>query len=104
MRQYLGLYDFCTAFFICNKEELEVKENKTIDTSTNYGSIKLLLKEKMIEKGISIEELCNKTGIEKQMINDYCNNNNRIINSNILSKICNILNCTIKDIMKYDVK
>lgn len=81
-----------------------MKEDKIIDTNTNYGSIKLLLKEKMIKKGISIEELSSKTGIKYDIINDYYNNESNIIDSNILSKICYTLDCNVKDIMEYNIK
>lgn len=92
--------DFYAAFFLY-KEETEVKEKKGIEKNTKYGGIKLLLKEIMDERGITVEQMSKKIGVEYDVVANFYYNEIQVIDSEILAKFCHVLNCNIKDLMKY---
>lgn len=81
-----------------------MKEEKIIDTNTDYGCIEFLLKEKMEEKGISIDQMSEMSCVKYDLVANYYYNRCNILDSKILAKFCFILDCSIKDIMRYDLR
>lgn len=75
-----------------------------ISTEEKYvvGKIKLDLLPIMKKKNITPYKLSKMTGIKYDNIQKYCKNNLYRIDLFNLAKICNALNCTANDIIKYE--
>ena len=61
----------------------------------NYTNLWKLL----IDKNMTKTDLHNLTGLSTSTINKLTNNEN--VNTEVLEKICNALNCELEDIAKY---
>lgn len=68
---------------------------------TNYGMIKLKLKDVLKKKGYTIYRLAKDTGIKYDTIKEYCNNTYVYYSFETLAKICYALNCDINDLLEY---
>ncbi len=64
--------------------------------------IKLTVDKALEKAGITRYELAKRTGIQYQVIDKYYKNNVKRYDSFVLERICNALNCEIKDIIKYE--
>jgi putative transcriptional regulator len=63
--------------------------------------IKIYLSRLLGEKRITQKELCRKTGIRPGTINAYYHEYAKRVNLEDLDKICNVLNCSLSDLMEY---
>lgn len=63
--------------------------------------IKLTLKEVLEKTKVSRYELSKRTGIQYQIIDNYYKNKVKRYDSFVLERICEALNCDIKDIIQY---
>ena len=68
---------------------------------TKYGTIKIHLAELLKEKEISKYKLGRLAEMERTHINKYCNNDVTRFDYAVLVRICNVLDCTIDDILEY---
>ena len=78
--------------YIANKIYLEV-----------YSTImiRLTVDKALNKNGITRYELSKRTGIQYQVIDKYYKNTVKRYDSFVLERICNALNCEIKDILEY---
>lgn len=67
----------------------------------NYGKIKINLDRLLEEKGISKRKLSFWAEMERKQINALCNNTIQRLDLNILARLCNILDCSVSDILEY---
>ncbi len=65
------------------------------------GKIVLTLDEMMVKRKISLNELAEKVGISNVNLSKIKNNKVTAIRFCTLSAICEILNCDVCDILKY---
>ena len=59
-----------------------------------------LLKEKQVSK----RQLRKRCGLQSTQLNNYCKNKITRVDLHILSKICDCLDCTPNDVLKFEVK
>ena len=74
---------------------------KEIFTINNYGYIHIDIKKLMDEKGITRYELGRSIGARFEVINKWYNGTVERIDSDILARICYVLECRPDDIIKY---
>ena len=67
----------------------------------SFGSIKITINEVLKNKRISKNKLMNKAEMQRTQLNNYCNQKVQRLDTAILSRICYVLECDIKDILKY---
>lgn len=75
--------------------------NISIEQFTDFGNTVICLKDLMNKKGITIYQLSRLSNIKYETIKKYYNGICFRFDDVTLSKICYILNCEIKDIIKY---
>lgn len=63
--------------------------------------IKLTLKETLEKANVTRYELAKRTGIQYQIIDNYYKNKVKRYDSFVLERICDALDCDIKDIIQY---
>jgi putative transcriptional regulator len=67
--------------------------------------VRILLQDRLDERGLSQRKLHQRTGIRLQTINEYCRELTDRINIEHLALICTALNCCVSDILAlYDEK
>lgn len=77
--------------------------NKEIYILNNYGSISVDIKHIMDEKGITRNSLARAINARFEVINKWYNGNVEKIDTDILARICYVLECTPSDIIKYNI-
>lgn len=74
---------------------------KEIFTMNDYGHISIDIKRIMDEKGITRYQLSKSINARFEVVNKWYNGTVERIDSDILARICYILDCTPDDIIKY---
>lgn len=64
--------------------------------------VKLVLEKALKKQNISRYELSKRTGIQYQIIDNYYKNKVVRYDSYVLDRICQALDCDIKDIIEYN--
>ena len=67
----------------------------------DYGDIKFDIKTIMDKKGITINQIVKKTGLHHQVIRRYYEGTAVRYDKDVLSKLCFVIGCELKDIMYY---
>ena len=63
--------------------------------------IRLTIDKALKSAGITRYELSKRTGIQYQVIDKYYKNNIKRYDSYVLDRICDAMNCEIKDLIEY---
>ena len=71
-------------------------------SEVEYGSGSVRLREYLLERGISLDELGAKAHIDPSIIKRYCADTMTNVSLDILGKICYSLECEMSDILVYD--
>lgn len=66
-----------------------------------YGYIKIKLDELIKEKGISKNKLSHKAEMQRTQINNYCKNKITRLDTDVLARICTVLDCKIEDLLEF---
>ena len=66
-----------------------------------YGSIKIKLEEQIARAGISKNKLSHKAEMQRTQINNYCKNKITRLDTDVLARICTVLDCKIEDILEF---
>ena len=74
-----------------------------ISLGTEWGLVYCNLKKVMDKKHIHIYKLSRLTGLKYDVILRYYNNQIIKYDATVLAKLCYVLNCSISDLLKYDV-
>lgn len=80
------------------------KENplRQLPQNTNqYGEIHICLKELMLEKGISMNQLSFRAEMQRTQLRNYRDNKVQRLDLDILKRLCYVLDCDLHDILKY---
>ena len=66
-----------------------------------YGEIRIKLDELIKQAGISKNKLSHKAEMQRTQINNYCNNNITRLVTDVLARICTVLDCKIEDLLEF---
>ncbi len=66
-----------------------------------YGTIKIKLDELIKKAGISKNKLSHKAEMQRTQINNYCNNKITRLDTDVLARLCSVLDCRIEDILEF---
>lgn len=66
-----------------------------------YGNIKIKLKELLEARGLSKNKLSHRAEMERTQINNYCNNKITRLDTDVLARICTVLECEISDLLEF---
>ena len=67
----------------------------------DFGCVQIKLLDLITERGISKNKLAHLAQMERTQLNRYCNNQVRLIDMNVLSRLCTALECNIDDILEF---
>ena len=66
-----------------------------------YGTIKIKLKELLEKKGLSKNKLSHRAEMQRTQINNYCNNKITRLDTDVLARICTVLECELSDLIEF---
>lgn len=78
--------------------------NKELYSLKNYGHIKIQLKERMDEMNITRNALARAINTRFEVIDKWYNGHVEKIDSDILARICFVLDCTPGDLIQYSAE
>ena len=64
-----------------------------------YGKILIHLDELIKKKGISKNKLSHKAEMQRTQINNYCKNKITRLDTDVLARLCTVLNCDIGELL-----
>ena len=53
------------------------------------------------EKNVSKNKLCINCSLQRTQLNNYCNNNVTRLDTDVLARLCTVLDCKIEDILEF---
>ena len=66
-----------------------------------YGTIRIKLDELIEKAGISKNKLSHRAEMQRSQINHYCNNEITRLDTDVLARICTVLECDISDLLEF---
>lgn len=66
-----------------------------------YGVIKIKLKEQLEKKGLSKNKLSHRAEMQRTQINNYCNNKITRLDTDVLARLCTVLECELSDLLEF---
>ena len=66
-----------------------------------HGKIIIKLDEMIKKSGISKNKLSHRAEMQRTQLNNYCNNKITRLDTDVLARICAVLDCKIEDILEY---
>lgn len=67
----------------------------------NYGKIVIKLDELIQKSGLSKNKLSHRAEMQRSQINNYCHNEITRLDTDVLARICTVLNCQIGDLLEF---
>lgn len=68
------------------------------------GSIKIHLDKLLENAGLSKNKFCQRAELQRSQLNGYLNNTITRLDTDVLIRICDTLNCSISDLLEYKPK
>ena len=68
---------------------------------SEHGKIVIKLDEMIKKSGISKNKLSHRAEMQRTQLNNYCNNKITRLDTDVLARICAVLDCKIEDILEY---
>lgn len=65
------------------------------------GKILITLEEYRLKHGVSKYKICRACNLQPTQLNSYCNNKLARVDLDVLTRICDYLQCDLSDILKY---
>ena len=72
-----------------------------VKSMSEYGTIKIKLDELLKKSGISKNKLSHKAEMQRTQINNYCNNKITRLDTDVLARLCTVLECEISDLLEF---
>ena len=66
-----------------------------------HGKIIIKLDEMIKKSGISKNKLSHRAEMQRTQLNNYCNNKITRLDTDVLARICAVLDCKIEDILEF---
>lgn len=66
-----------------------------------YGSIRIKLDELIQKAGISKNKLSHRAEMQRSQINHYCRGDITRLDTDVLARICTVLDCQIGDLLEF---
>lgn len=66
-----------------------------------YGKINVNLSRLIEEAGISKNKLSQRAEMQRTQLNNYCNNTVTRLDTDVLARLCTVLNCKIGDLLEF---
>lgn len=66
-----------------------------------YGKIQIKVDEMIKRRGISKGKLCNRAEVQRTQLNRYCANQVTRLDTDVLARLCTVLQCGIGDILEF---
>ena len=66
-----------------------------------YGTIKIHVAELIEKKGISKTKLMQRAEMQNTQLNKYCNNQVSRLDTDVLARLCTVLECDIGDRLEF---
>ena len=66
-----------------------------------YGTIRIKLAELIEDRGISKNKLSHRAEMQRTQINHYCNNTITRLDTDVLARLCTVLECRIGDLIEF---
>ena len=74
---------------------------KRINVMNEHGKIIIKLDEMIKKVGISKNKLSHRAEMQRTQLNNYCNNKVTRLDTDVLARLCTVLDCKIEDILEY---
>ncbi|MDE6434991.1 MAG: helix-turn-helix transcriptional regulator [Lachnospiraceae bacterium] len=71
---------------------------------SDRGTIVIHLDELLKEAGLSKNKFCQRAELQRSQLNGYLNNTITRLDTDVLVRMCDTLNCTISDLLEYKPK
>lgn len=69
--------------------------------NVDYGYFEIILDDYLTKNKISKNSLADKATLQRTQLNNYCKNNIKRPDFDVLARICYALDCELADIVKY---
>lgn len=66
-----------------------------------YGHIKIKLADLITQRGISKNKLSHRAEMERTQINNYCKGIVTRFDTDVLARLCTVLECEISDLLEF---
>lgn len=66
-----------------------------------YGRIKINLEKLIAKNGISKNKLSQRAEMQRTQLNRYCNGTVTRLDTDVLARLCTVLNCSIGDLLEF---
>ena len=66
-----------------------------------YGKIRINLSRLIEESGISKNKLSQRAEMQRTQLNNYCNNTVTRLDTDVLARLCTVLDCEISDLLEF---
>ena len=68
---------------------------------SKHGRIVIKLDQVIKNAGISKNKLSHRAEMQRTQLNNYCNNKITRLDTDVLARLCSVLDCKIEDILEY---
>ena len=82
---------------------MRMKQLRSVVNLTSYGKISVHLKEIKERKGITRYRLARLADTRFEVVEKWCSGSIERIDTDVLARFCYILECSITDIIQYEV-
>lgn len=66
-----------------------------------YGKIRTKLDELLKKSGMSKNKLSQRAEMQRTQLNHYCNNTITRLDTDVLARLCTVLDCEIEDLLEF---
>jgi Predicted transcriptional regulator len=71
---------------------------------SDRGTIEIHLDKLLDETGLSKNKFCQRAELQRSQLNGYLTNTITRLDTDVLARICDTLNCSISDLLEYKPK
>ena len=82
---------------------IKMKQLRSVVNLSSYGKVSIHLKELLDAKGITRYRLARLADTRFEVVEKWCSGTVERIDSDVLARFCYILDCSITDIIQYDL-